>query len=84
MPRSALGRIPMFQGMHRFLPTLLRRDGEDVIEIGVTHRPRWSGKSKYGVWKRLWVGIRVAFGVRWLLRRRLVYHIRGNRAGEKG
>ena len=84
MPRAALGRIPMFQGMHRFLPTLLRRDGEDVIEIGVTHRPRWSGKSKYGPWKRLWLGTRDAFGVRWLLRRRLVYGIRENRRGQKG
>ncbi len=83
MPRSALGRIPQFQGMHRFLPTLLRRDGENVIEIGVNHRPRWSGKSKYGAWKRLWVGIRDAFGVRWLLRRRLVYRVQESRRGEK-
>ncbi len=83
MPRTALGRIPMFQGMHRFLPTLLRRDGEHVIEIGVAHRPRWSGKSNYGPWKRLWLGIRDAFGVRWLLRRRLVYRIRENRRRQK-
>jgi glycosyltransferase involved in cell wall biosynthesis len=77
MPRAAIGRLPMFQGMHRFLPTLLRRDGEVVIEVGVSHRPRWSGKSKYGAWNRLWAGIRDAFGVRWLLRRRLGYSIRG-------
>ena len=79
MPRSALARLPRFQGMHRFLPTLLRWDGQEVLEIGVSHRPRWSGKTKYGAWSRLWVGIRDAFGVRWLLRRRLVYHIRRDR-----
>ncbi len=79
MPRSALARLPRFQGMHRFLPTLLRWDGQEVLEIGVSHRPRWSGKTKYGAWSRLWVGIRDAFGVRWLLRRRLVYRIRRDR-----
>ncbi|MCZ6858280.1 MAG: glycosyltransferase [Gemmatimonadetes bacterium] len=84
MPRSALARIPRFRGMHRFLPTLLRWDGQEVLEIGVSHRRRWSGRSKYGAWSRLWVGIRDAFGVRWLLRRRLVYRTRENRRGEKG
>ena len=79
MPRSALARLPRFQGMHRFLPTLLRWDGQEVLEIGVSHRPRWSGKTKYGAWSRLWVGLRDAFGVRWLLRRRLVYRIRRDR-----
>ncbi len=78
-PRYALARLPRFQGMHRFLPTLLRWDGQEVLEIGVSHRPRWSGKTKYGAWSRLWVGIRDAFGVRWLLRRRLVYRIRRDR-----
>ena len=75
MPRAVLRQIPRFQGMHRFLPTLLRRAGEEVIEVGVGHRPRWHGRTKYGIWERLWVGLWDAFGVRWLLRRRLVYRI---------
>ena len=62
---------------------LASAEGE-VLEIGVSHRRRWSGRSKYGAWSRLWVGIRDAFGVRWLLRRRLVYRTRENRRGEKG
>ena len=75
MRRAALRQIPSFQGMHRFLPTLLRRAGEEVIEVEVGHRLRWHGRTKYGMWGRLWVGLWDAFGVRWLLRRRLVYRI---------
>ena len=75
MRRAVLRQIPSFQGMHRFLPTLLRRAGEEVIEVEVGHRLRWHGRTKYGMWGRLWVGLWDAFGVRWLLRRRLVYRI---------
>jgi dolichol-phosphate mannosyltransferase len=35
----------------------------------VQHRPRLQGKSKYGVWNRLWVGIVDLLGVSWLIRR---------------
>ena len=76
MRRSALLRVPRFDGMHRFMPTLLRMVGEDVAELEVSHRPRQHGKSKYGMWGRLRVGIRDALGVRWLAKRRLRYAIR--------
>jgi len=75
MRRAVLRQIPRFLGMHRFLPTLLRWAGEEVIEVEVGHRSRWYGRTKYGMWGRLWVGLRDAFGVRWLLKRRLVYRI---------
>jgi dolichol-phosphate mannosyltransferase len=75
MRRAALRQIPRFQGMHRFLPALLRWTGEEVMEVEVGHRPRRHGRTKYGMWGRLWAGLRDAFGVRWLLRRRLVYRI---------
>ena len=77
--RSALASIPRFDGMHRFLPTLVRFQGHRVIELPVRDRPRRYGSSKYGMWQRLWRGLRDAFGVRWLGRRRLTYP-RGERA----
>jgi lipid-A-disaccharide synthase-like uncharacterized protein len=43
--------------MHRFLPALFRSHGCEVIAIGVNHRARRYGRSKYGVFDRLWVGI---------------------------
>jgi dolichol-phosphate mannosyltransferase len=67
--RDALLEVPVFNGMHRFLPTLLRAQGFTVIEHPVNHRERLSGVSKYGVGNRLWRGIRDCFGVRWYLRR---------------
>ncbi|MDX5445309.1 MAG: glycosyltransferase family 2 protein [Zoogloeaceae bacterium] len=67
--RVALAEVPVFNGMHRFLPTLLRGQGFTVIEHPVNHRERRAGVSKYGVGNRLWRGIRDCFGVRWYLRR---------------
>lgn len=67
--RPALAEIPVFNGMHRFLPTLLRGQGFVVLEEAVNHRERVRGVSKYGVHNRLWRGIRDCFGIRWYLMR---------------
>ena len=67
--RTALREIPVFNGMHRFMPTLLRGQGFTVVERTVNHRERLRGTSKYGVHNRLWRGIRDCFGVRWYLSR---------------
>jgi dolichol-phosphate mannosyltransferase len=71
MRRGALLRVPTFDGVHRFLPTLLVRDGGHIVEVPVAHRPRRHGRTKYGMWNRAWRGLRDALGVRWLNRRRL-------------
>jgi dolichol-phosphate mannosyltransferase len=67
--RAALREIPVFNGLHRFLPTLLRGQGFSVAETAVNHRERQRGTSKYGVHNRLWRGIRDCFGIRWYLKR---------------
>jgi dolichol-phosphate mannosyltransferase len=36
----------------------------------VVDRPRLHGKSHYGMWGRLWIGIVDLAGVFWLIRRR--------------
>ena len=51
--REAIFAVPRFEGMHRFLPTLMRYAGYRVIEIPVNHRPRSMGTSKYGILNRL-------------------------------
>ena len=63
--RAALREVPVFNGMHRFLPTILRAQKYRVVEIQVNHRPRTKGVSKYGVGNRLWRGIRDCFAMRW-------------------
>lgn len=61
-----LRRIPVFNGMHRFLPTLLRMAGARVTEVPVNHRPRLHGQPKYGIGNRLWRGLADLYGVRWM------------------
>lgn len=64
-----LRRIPMFTGMHRFLPTLLRMEGARVIEVPVHHRPRLHGQPKYGIGNRIWKTLTDLFAVRWMQKR---------------
>jgi len=61
--------LPLFTGMHRFLPTLLRLQGGRVTEVPVRHRPRRYGRTKYGIHNRLWRGIADLMAVRWMQRR---------------
>lgn len=71
MRRDALADIPVFNGMHRFLPTLIKAQGGTVREIPINDRPRRFGVSKYGINNRLWRGLVDCFGVRWYQRRAL-------------
>jgi dolichol-phosphate mannosyltransferase len=68
--REAFLGLPYFDGLHRFLPALFRRDGFTIGYVDVIDRPRRAGVSNYGMWDRLWVGIADLAGVRWLIRRR--------------
>lgn len=73
---EALRAVPLFNGMHRFLPTLVRMSGGRVTEVAVHHRPRRFGKTKYGMWNRAWRALVDALAVRWMQRRRLRYRVR--------
>jgi len=68
--------LPLFDGMHRFLPTLIRMGGGTVVEIPVRHRPRRFGRTKYGMWNRVFRSLADALAVRWMQRRALRYRIR--------
>ena len=61
-----LRRVPMFAGMHRFLPTLLRMAGARTTEIPVNHRPRLHGRTKYNLGNRLWRTLADLTAVRWM------------------
>ena len=62
--------LPFFDGLHRFLPALVRREGYDIGYVDVVDRPRLYGVSNYGLWDRLWIGILDLAGVWWLIRRK--------------
>ena len=61
--------LPVFEGMHRFLPALFARYGHPLINMEVGHRPRLKGRSKYTNWGRALVGVADLLGVIWLTRR---------------
>ena len=65
----------LFEGMHRFLPTLAKINGFKVIEVPVRHYDREYGVSKYGISNRLFKGLKDAFAVRWMKKRKLKYVI---------
>jgi dolichol-phosphate mannosyltransferase len=68
--RDVFMALPYFDGLHRFLPALVRREGYGIGYVDVVDRPRGAGVSNYGLWDRLWVGILDLAGVWWLIRRK--------------
>jgi glycosyltransferase involved in cell wall biosynthesis len=73
--RECLSAIPGFNGMHRFVPTLLRMGGYRVCQVPVGHRPRTAGVSKYGVGNRLLRTAADLLAVRWMIRRTLRFTV---------
>ena len=68
--REVFLMMPYFDGLHRFLPALMRREGYEIAYVDVVDRPRHSGVSNYGFFDRLWIGIMDLAGVWWLIRRK--------------
>jgi len=68
--REVFMNLPYFDGLHRFLPALFKREGYGIGYVDVIDRPRAHGVSNYGFFDRLWVGILDLAGVWWLIRRR--------------
>ncbi|MBF0101897.1 MAG: glycosyltransferase family 2 protein [Desulfobacterales bacterium] len=74
--KEAFNHIKLFEGMHRFLPTLIRMEGYDVVQVPVSHYPRHRGTSKYGVWNRVFKSFLDLLAVRWMKKRMLTYRIK--------
>ena len=68
--REVFLALPYFDGLHRFLPALVRREGYEIVYVDVIDRPRHAGVSNYGFFDRLWIGIMDLGGVWWLIRRK--------------
>jgi len=74
--RPVLERIALFEGMHRFFPTLALMHGFTVTEVPVRHYPRIHGVSKYGMGNRLFKSLYDLIAVRWMQTRVLRYTFR--------
>lgn len=68
-------RIPMFTGMHRFLPALVGLQNGKVKQLSVRHFPRTAGKSKFSLANRLVGPTMDCFAFRWMRPRWYNYQI---------
>ena len=64
--REVLRDLPVFHGIHRFLPAISEARGFRVMEVPVHHRPRIHGQAKYGLWNRVFRSTMDLLGVVWL------------------
>jgi len=74
--REFLLRLKLFDGMHRFLPTLLKMEGAKMVEVEVSHHPRLYGKTKYGIWNRVFKSFIDLLAMAWMQKRKLNYRIK--------
>jgi glycosyltransferase involved in cell wall biosynthesis len=73
--KECIKEIPVFNGMHRFLSTLVKMNGYRIIEVPVSHHPRKFGKSKYNIRNRMVRSFVDLLAVRWMKRRTIRYDI---------
>ena len=64
--KECVDRMTLFNSFHRYLPHLVELQGFRVTEVSVRHFPRVAGKTKYGIFDRLWIGLQSLYVVRWL------------------
>ncbi|WP_046755488.1 glycosyltransferase family 2 protein [Kordia jejudonensis] len=68
-------RIPMFKGLHRFLPAMILLQEGKVKQIPVSHFPRIAGEAKYGLWNRLLGPLMDCFAYVWMKKKYINYAI---------
>jgi dolichol-phosphate mannosyltransferase len=67
--------MKLFNGAHRFFPTLVKLRGHKVLETPVKHSPRFAGVPKYGFKNRALRAFIDLLGIRWMKSRYLRYEV---------
>jgi len=75
MKTSYAKRIPMFKGLHRFLPAMILLQNGKIIQIPVQHFPRMAGQAKFGLWNRLLGPLMDCFAYLWMKRKYINYEV---------
>lgn len=68
-------RIPMFRGLHRFLPAMILLQNGKVLQVPVRHFPRIAGQAKFGLWNRLLGPLMDCFAYLWMKKKYINYSI---------
>jgi len=71
-------RIPMFKGLHRFLPAMILLQNGKITQIPVRHYPRIAGQAKFGLWNRLLGPLSDCFAYLWMKRKYINYKVAKN------
>ena len=73
--RACFKNIKLYNGMHRFFPTLMKMEGFTVTQVKVRHYPRLHGFSKYNIRNRLFASFKDLLAIRWMKKRQINYDI---------
>ena len=68
-------KIPMFKGLHRFLPAMVLLQKGTVSQIPIQHFPRIAGKTKFGIRNRLLGPITDCFAYLWMKKKYINYEV---------
>jgi len=68
-------RIPMFNGLHRFLPAMIMLQEGKIIQVPVRAFPRVAGKSNFHLWNRLIGPLSDCFAYLWMKRKYINYSV---------
>lgn len=74
-------RIPMFNGLHRFLPAMILLQDGKIKQVPVRHFPRVAGQAKFGVWNRLLGPLMDCFAYLWMKKKYIKYQIEDSKRG---
>jgi len=69
-------RIPMFKGLHRFLPAMILLQNGKILQVPIQHFPRIAGKAKFGLWNRLLGPLMDCFAYLWMKKKYINYELK--------
>ncbi len=67
--------IPMFRGLHRFLPAMILLQKGRVKQIFVSHFERTQRKSNFSIWNRLLGPLMDCFAFLWMKKKYINYKV---------
>ncbi len=68
-------RIPMFNGLHRFLPAMILLQNGKIKQTPVRHFQRIAGVSKFNLWNRLLGPLQDCFAYLWMKKKYINYSV---------
>ncbi len=69
-------KIPMFKGLHRFLPAMIILQNGKITQVPVRHFPRVAGEAKFGLWNRLLGPLLDCFAYVWMKKKYINYEVK--------